>query len=155
MLIDFHLHFLFSRFRFFFFNRKVGFLHGFSGLHEATMAAQNLEVDVAALNLAIRTSAAVRNLSESEAEYGENMYNIYICIYTYVIYIYIFSCRYIHILWFMIYYNVSIYKYMKNIVYSNIYIYIYLYILNNKIARYLLYCITLLFLLEWFFRVNP
>lgn len=41
------------------------------GLHEATMAAQNLEVDVAALNLAIRTSAAVRNLSESEAEYGD------------------------------------------------------------------------------------
>lgn len=36
------------------------------------MAAQNLEVDVAALNLAIRTSAAVRNLSESEVELSES-----------------------------------------------------------------------------------
>ena len=53
------------------------------------MAAQNLEVDVAALNLAIRTSAAVRNLSESEAEYGDKITNIYI---------YMHTCRYIHIL---------------------------------------------------------
>lgn len=48
------------------------------------MAAQNLEVDVAALNLAIRTSAAVRNLSESEAEYGDKITYIYIHIYAHM-----------------------------------------------------------------------
>ena len=56
------------------------------------MAAQNLEVDVAALNLAIRTSA-VRNLS-AESEYKKRSIYKYICMF--MIKMYYSNCIYIY-----------------------------------------------------------